>query len=335
MAFPENLLNTGNQLVSSVGSDIIAGASDIVLPDNISFSDQEYFKYPKDLLDPTKHATFLIIAPYDAELTNKGNEDTKLIINELPPIFIKMPTESETSFQHNYSEESLLYNAREVAQGGGRSGGLQSNDVAQILGGGLLRNTLQLGQNLPGGSSIRSAVHGGARAATELLYDSPKLRDFVFSWKFFPDDAKDEESFIDIYRYLMFLSAPTYSLATQRYPAIFDLQFATIDTGTGDSRSSLSSTALNSVMSFTRCSIESITPSWSPSGGSLSPSGLPQEIDLTIQFKEVMPLDRETIKNKEIGRISGNSTLNSVMSSILSDAPRLQNTGIRSLLGGA
>jgi hypothetical protein len=328
--FLDGLIGQVNQGLRDSGKEV----KDFILPDQITFNDQEYFQYPSNLFDPSKHSQMFVIAPYTGEITNKGSEDTQLNKNELAPIFLKIPTTAETSYQHSYTEESLLYNVREISQGGGRSGGLTPNDVSEIAIAGGARNAARALQALPGGDSLRAAAHGGARAAIELLYDAPKLRDFVFSWKFFPDDAQDEQAFIDIYRYLMFLSAPTYGIATQRYPAVFDLQFSSVDFGSGTDGGSLSSTSLNTVMQFTRCAIESITPTFSPGGGALSPSGLPQEIDLTIQFKELMPLDRETIQTQEIGDISGNTTLNNAVSSAINNT-RTVNTDSSGLLGGS
>lgn len=319
----------GNILSPSI-EQLASGAVSNFLPDQISFGGQDYFQYPSDLFDPSKHSHMFIIAPYTGEITNKGQENTQFIKNEAPPIFLKIPTTAETNYSHGYNEEALLYNAREISQGGSRSGGLTTNDVGSIAGTGAVRNTLRGLQALPGGDSARAILHGGARAATELLYDAPKFRDFVFSWKFFPDDKEDEQAFIDFYRYLMFLSAPTYGLTTQRYPHIMDLQFSTVNYDEGKSASG---TSLNTVMNFTRCYIESITPSFSPNGGSLSPGGLPQEIDLTVHFKESMALDKDTIVRELTDVTSSHSKTGAAVQSAQNNTNFQQNTGIPNILG--
>lgn len=325
---PDFLDQAGNTLQDGLNT-----IKDAISPDEITFGNQPYFRYPADLFDPTKHAQMFVIAPYTGEITFKGKEDTKYIKGDLPPIFLKLPISSETSYEHAYSEESLLYNPRELSQGGGRSGGLSPGDFGEALEGGALRGGLSVLQNLPGGDSARAAMHGGARAAIELLYDSPKLRDFIFTWKFVPDDDIDEQSFIDIYRYLMFLSAPIYSLAAQRYPATFDLQFSTVALN-GKGGGSLSSTSLNTVMQFTKCALIGITPNFSPGGGALSPSGLPQEIDLALHFRELMPLDRETIRDHEIGDIQSHEKLDNIIDTAVGDTTFTADSGIRSILGG-
>ena len=291
----ETITNAANDALSFLGQKI-----EDRLPDAISSGNKTYHQYPYNITDTNHHSHAFVIQPYTGKLTNIGEEDTILMENALPPVFLKVPEMAEEEYSHKYSSEDLLYNKREIAGGGGRSGGINPNNNVGIISQGALRQTLQGLQRLPGGDSVRASLHGGARAATELLYDSPNLRNFVFKWHISPFNKLDEEAYIDLYRYLKSQSAPTYDGITQTYPSIFDMRYVTYNNKTGGFEQS---GAMNSVMVFTKCALVSITHNFSLNGGSLQESSLPKDMELTLVFQELMPLDRETIETTEILQI--------------------------------
>lgn len=298
----ESITNTANDSLSFLGQKI-----EDRLPDAIASGNKTYHQYPHNLVDTVTNSHAFVIQPYTGRLTNIGQENTRLIENALPPVFIKIPEFGEEEYSHKYSAEDLLYNKREIAGGGGRSGGLTPDNNVGIIGQGTLRETLRHLQSLPGGTSVRASLHGGARAATELLYDSPNLRNFVFKWHISPKNQLDEEAFIDLFRYLKSQSAPTYDGITQTYPSIFDLRYVSFNKDVGGF---VQSGAMNSVYIFTKCALVSISQNFSLNQGSLQSSGLPKDIEMTLVFQELMPLDRETIETQEILQIPTLEALN-------------------------
>ena len=291
----ESITNSANDALDFLGQKI-----EDRLPDAIASGNKTYHQYPYNVTDPNHHSHAFVIQPYTGKLVNIGQQNTQLVENALPPVFLKVPEMAEEEYSHKYSSEDLLYNKREIAGGGGRSGGLDPDDTAEAISQGALRQTLRRLQQFPGGNSVRASLHGGARAATELLYDSPNLRNFVFKWHISPFNELDEEAYIDLYRYLKSQSAPTYDSITQTYPSIFDMRYVTFNNQTGGF---VQSGAMNAVLVFTKCALVSITHNFSLNGGSLQKSGLPKDMELTLVFQELMPLDRETIETTEILQI--------------------------------
>jgi hypothetical protein len=302
--------NSANEAASSIINKLSNSLPDVDNP----FDDAVYI-YPANLMDTNQHSAIFIIHPYNARFINKGSRGARMRKSELSPIVMKLPDlNNQMNYSHNYKAEDLLYNAKQGFDAS--SGGFQPDNVLQGIGSGVMRESLRRLQQLPGGGSVRNALHGGARAETQLLYDSPNLREWQFSWKILPDSVEDEQAYIDIFRYLMWLSAPTYNDVSQTYPAIMDISYGAVDPKT----SSFSGGDLNTVMLFKRCALISINSNFMPTGGMLSPSGMPSEIDITLNFKELTPLSRNAITEEVKGPKSLTpSTISTVQSVDLLD----------------
>lgn len=293
----ESLTNAVNDSLSGLGNRIQNILPNVPNP----FGNSDIYQYPHDVLDTNTWAACMKIEPYTGTLRNKGEQDTKLIIDELSPIFIRMPdNENRMNYSHNYSSENVLYNLREAEQG--TKTGNEERDKVQILGTGATREIIRQlqsrsvdlkGFTINPGNELRAMFHGGARAASQLLYNNPNLRTFRYEWNLYLDNRKDEEQFIKILQYLCWLSAPFYNNIGQIYPALFDLEFVS----TVASENSFTTGGVNSTIQHTRCCLVEIDTNYSPGHGSLLPTGTPIETFLTLTFREMMPWTKNDIMN--------------------------------------
>ena len=251
--------------------------------------DSYYLAYPQNIMDPNSNSMFFVIAPYQEELKpeSKGQMHTEYDTKELAPIFLPLPAEFESTYSHTYSTENLIFNFREQQGGGART---TSKDGASITAAtvgreAFLRASAAAEAIVSGSSSaVKNYLHGSARASIENIYESPNLRTWEFTIQFLPRNPQEEKVASEIIAYLEFLSAPTYSLVAQRFPAVFDIFFA--------SKRHNMAAVLNKEMIFTKAVLVSIT---NKPMMLLNEGGGPVNKMVTLSFQECRPLDRETI----------------------------------------
>lgn len=178
-------------------------------------------------------------------------------------------------------------------------------------------------------SAIQQATGLAPNPNPSVAFEGPMLRDFSFSWTFFPRTRADSDRIQNIVtllkRYALPENAVSDSGAVLKYPWLALLNFYPWDNGGvgnyGWSR--------NSILKYKKCFMNSVNVNYNPSNvpaffkGENGRPGLPVAIQLTIGFKEV-----EYFLSKDYGGGAGQS-----LGGVLSAAGADIATGVGEALG--
>lgn len=265
------------------------------------------------LPDSKKYYTALKVGPY-----KRGD---KFELSKFAPNFIvhlPLPTELRDDTTVGYTNVNLetvgdainksegLLNAGLLRNTGnilnaalsGTSGGIQSalankgvgGQIAGALGGGLISSI----QSLLPAEQINSAVQQQNGVAPNpnpsVQFQGPVLRDFSFTWAFYPKNKKESEEIDGMIRKLKARALPSFNKGNGQsileYPHICQLNFYPWDNkGTGDHGWN----EKNSIIKIKRCFMSGVNVNYHAYGTPAFFEGttLPVTYQLTINFKEI------------------------------------------------
>jgi hypothetical protein len=211
-------------------------------------------------------------------------------------IVLFMPDSLQANYEHNYDEISVtatLGAAGMLAQAISDKAGGAANAMdpyimeaaAGVLGAAVpgLQSSQELTNLLLFGTTGRAV-----NPQMEVLYNSPRLRSFIFDFRLVPRNQKEAIRIKDIVNKLKYFSAPQIQAETSgRYytpPARFLLEFH----HRGDANPYLFRTKF--------CVLESISLDYAPNGYASHYDGAPVETRMQLTFKETTMISRDDIQ---------------------------------------
>ena len=139
-------------------------------------------------------------------------------------------------------------------------------------------------------SSVLQQKYGAApNPNPSVMFQGPVLRDFSFSWAFYPKNAKESRTIQDLIKKLKGRALPSDnaegSSAILNYPHICQLNFFPWDTN-GKEDNGWSD---NSIIKIKKCFMQSVNVNYNAFGtpGFFEDTQLPISYQLSIQFKEI------------------------------------------------
>jgi len=159
-------------------------------------------------------------------------------------------------------------------------------------------------KGLVGGAAGQLLINRGevVNPHTQMLFRSPALRQFNFSFKLIPRTKAEAKEIIKIVQFFRLAAYPSLgpgtleadaksglskslSMSTYTFPDVFEIKY-------------LSSGRENkNLIKLGRAYLTSISVNYNPTSPSFFEDGMPSEIDLSLTFQETKALSREDIKN--------------------------------------
>lgn len=149
-------------------------------------------------------------------------------------------------------------------------------------------------------ATVRDALRGGVKnAKKELMFGEPQIRQFSFTYDFYPrslDEANRVADIIQMFRYHAYPKLQTDGGHFFMFPAEFEIEFyiVTDDPKTGEQRVEIN----GYLPKIARCALTNVQVSYSPNGvWTTFPDGSPVGTQLSLTFTEVQALNQDNIIN--------------------------------------
>lgn len=207
-------------------------------------------------------------------------------------IALPIPDGLQTQYSQDYGELSLTKELGVIgfaAQAIAEPQFLDRNDpylteLGTTLGNRFLNTSEEMTNLLQFGASGRVV-----NPQMEMLYKSPRFRDFTFDFRLIPRNQSDAENIYQIVKHLKYYSSPTFcGTTTGRYyvpPARFAFSFFNGDGSFNDN-----------LFRSKQCVMTNISVDYAPNGYATHSDGFPVEIRLQIQLKETAMITAEDIE---------------------------------------
>lgn len=164
--------------------------------------------------------------------------------------------------------------------------GKNNNSDVKGLGASVIAN-LTLSK-APGAAGISAATGLASNPRKEQIFKGVSFRSFSFEYQFFPrsaEEAKNVMNIIQIFKYHMHPEFKDANSFVYIYPSEFDISYFT---------NGVENPHLHR---HTSCVLEELNVNYTPNGTFTSfDNGMPTQINMTMQFKEIALLDKSTIK---------------------------------------
>lgn len=149
-------------------------------------------------------------------------------------------------------------------------------------------------KGLAGGAAGQVLINRGevVNPHTQMLFRSPALRQFNFSFKMMPRSKAEAKEILKIVQFFRLAAYPSLgntgnkqlNMATYSFPDVFEIKY-------------LSNNRVNDkLIKFGRAYLTSINVTYNQTSPSFYEDGMPSEIDLSLTFQETKALSREDIK---------------------------------------
>jgi hypothetical protein len=164
-------------------------------------------------------------------------------------------------------------------------------------------------------SAIQQASGMAPNPNPAVAFAGPHLRDFTYSWTFFPKSKDESDRLREIIQILKQSALPQNVIAGQasvlRYPKMCQINFYPWDSDGGSNDWGWGS---NTIIRHKKCFMGSVNVSYTPSNvpAFFYENDQPVAVQLTINFKEI-----EYFMSHDWGGAQGNSGLGSVATGIL------------------
>lgn len=143
-------------------------------------------------------------------------------------------------------------------------------------------------------SAIQQATGLAPNPNPSVAFEGPQLREFSFSWTFFPRSRDDSDRIQHIVKTLKRIALPenfiSDSGAVLKYPWLVKLNFYPWDNG---GEADANGWTENSIVKYKKCFMSAVNVNYNPSNvpaffkGEEGKPGLPVAVQLSISFKEV------------------------------------------------
>lgn len=131
---------------------------------------------------------------------------------------------------------------------------------------------------------------------TQMLFKSPALRQFNFSFKLMPRTKAEAKEIIKIVQFFRLAAYPdlgantaagsgSLNMATYKFPDVFEIKYLS----NGKENKNL--------IKFGRAYLTAVNVTYNPTSPSFFDDGMPSEIDLSLTFQETKALSRVDIKD--------------------------------------
>lgn len=171
-----------------------------------------------------------------------------------------------------------------------------SESVGNVISGGLQ----SVGSRLFPAEQMTSAVQQATGLAPNpnpsVAFQGPQLREFSFTWTFFPRSREDSLKIQKIIMWLKRAALPENAVsgsgAVLKYPWLARLNFYPWD-GVGTVQSTEYGWTANSIVRYKKCFMSAVNVNYNPSNvpaffkGDGNNPGLPVAVQLTVSFKEI------------------------------------------------
>jgi hypothetical protein len=156
-------------------------------------------------------------------------------------------------------------------------------------------------KGLVGGAAGQLLINRGevVNPHTQMLFRSPALRQFNFSFKLMPRTRAEAKEIISIIRFFREAAYPSLSngtessetegknksldMATYQFPDVFDIQYLT------------NNKVNKNLIKYGRAYITAVSVNYNQTSPTFLEDGMPSEIDLSLTFQETKALSRQEI----------------------------------------
>lgn len=229
----------------------------------------------------------------DGESTPQGSEKEPTFTRPQKrlrsAIALYIPNQLSARYSAQWSEEdTAMFSA--VAKGGSEIGRAFEGDASAKRTGGLVAEVLGAAaiNAAPGGQAAGILTGLAANPKKEQSFKNVDFRTFTFEYQFAPKDeaeAANVQNIIRAFKYHMHPEFKSEDAFLYVYPSEFDIAYYH-----GDKEN------LN-IHRHTSCVLTEMNVNYTPNGVFTTfPNGMPTQINMTLTFKELMLLSKETIE---------------------------------------
>lgn len=204
-------------------------------------------------------------------------------------IALYIPNQLSTRYSAQWSEEdTAMFSA--LAKGGEELGRALQGDGSAKRSGGLAQEVLGAAaiNAAPGGQAAGILTGQAANPKKEQAFKNVDFRTFTFEYQFAPKDEAEASNVLNIIRAFKYHMHPEFKSADAFlyvYPSEFDIVYY------HGSQENLN------IHRHTSCVLTELNVNYTPNGVFATfPNGMPTQISMTMTFKELMLLTKETIE---------------------------------------
>ena len=140
---------------------------------------------------------------------------------------------------------------------------------------------------MPGGEAVQAAMGIAANPKKEQTFQGVDFRKFTFDYQFYPRNEAEAQNVLNIIHQFKLHMHPEFK-SELNYVWIYPSEFDIIYYNNGQENQNLHK--------HTSCILESMSVNYTPNGNyTVFANGMPTQINLTLDFKELMLASKETI----------------------------------------
>jgi hypothetical protein len=208
-------------------------------------------------------------------------------------IALHTPNTMSTTYSVNYDEENLDVYAMGIVGSAGLEKAIKSKGLSAISADALTSVSaagVSLGlSKLPGMAGVSKITGLAPNPRKEQIFKHVNFRNFTFDYQFYPRDEKEAQNVLNIIYQFKLHMHPEFKDANNFlyiYPSEFDIFYYN---GTQENMN---------VNRHTSCVLTDMVVNYSPNGQFTAfANGMPTQINMTLTFKELAVLTKETIQD--------------------------------------
>jgi hypothetical protein len=208
-------------------------------------------------------------------------------------IALHTPNTMSTTYSVNYDEENLDVYAMGIIGSAGLEKAIKSKGLSGISGDVLTKVSeagVSLGlSKLPGMAGVSKITGLAPNPRKEQIFKHVNFRNFTFDYQFYPRDEKEAQNVLNIIYQFKLHMHPEFKDANNFlyiYPSEFDIFYYN---GAQENMN---------VNRHTSCVLTDMVVNYSPNGQFTAfANGMPTQINMTLTFKELAVLTKETIQD--------------------------------------
>lgn len=208
-------------------------------------------------------------------------------------IALHTPNTMSTTYSVNYDEENLDVYAMGIIGSAGLEKAIKSKGLSAISADTLTKVSeagVALGlSKLPGMAGVSKITGLAPNPRKEQIFKHVNFRNFTFDYQFYPRDEKEAQNVLNIIYQFKLHMHPEFKDANNFlyiYPSEFDIFYYN---GAQENMN---------VNRHTSCVLTDMTVNYSPNGQFTAfANGMPTQINMTLTFKELAVLTKETIQD--------------------------------------
>jgi hypothetical protein len=218
-------------------------------------------------------------------------------------IALHVPNQLSVRYSTNWeAEDTFAYQAAEdimkgLASGAGGQGGSGTGKIGKALvgavkgGGGVAMDVIASAgmSKAPGGMALSAKTGLAANPKKEQVFKGVDYRTFSFDYQFFPRDADEAKNVINIIQEFKYHMHPEFKDSNNYlyiYPSEFDITYYSVDNKEN-----------KYLHRHTSCVLTELNINYTPNGQFTTfANGMPTQINITMNFRELGLLTKDMIK---------------------------------------